>query len=67
MTEDEMRKLAGFVVDNFIARLASGSGPGVMDLLMDAQEAEMTEDEKQAAEAAYALHEWITKYEEPDG
>lgn len=67
MTDDELRKLAGFVVDNFVARLASGSGPGVAELLMDAQEAEMTQEEKEAAESAKALYEFLTKYEETDG
>lgn len=67
MSDDELRKLAGFVVDNFIARLAVGSGPGVTDLLLDAAEAEMTEEEKEAAETGAALLEWVRKYEEPDG
>ena len=61
MTDDELRKLAGFVVDNFIARLAAGSGPGVMDLLMDAEVAELTEAEKEELETQEALLDFLRK------
>ncbi len=65
MTDDELRKLAGYVVDTFVQRL--GVGQGMAELLKDAEEEEETEAQREERETQEALLDFIKNYEETDG
>lgn len=66
MSDEDLRKLAGYVVDALAIRLVGG-GMGMAELIKEAEIDELTEAEKEALETQEALLEFITKYEEPDG
>ncbi len=64
MNDDELRKLASYVVDAFVMRLSTGVG--IEELIRGSQD-ELTEEQKKAMEEDAAVLEWFNKYEEPDG